>query len=75
MGKYNKRKRKGHFILLKKSNKLIGRMSKQAIADYLNISVKTINRYLDSNKEYHCDSYSLWCDIPIPLIKRGFHTK
>lgn len=68
-----KKKRTCHFILFRSSNKVVARMTKQAIADSLSLSVKTINRYIDSNGEYHCEEYSIWCDISIPLIKRGFH--
>jgi hypothetical protein len=76
MAKNNRKKRKLYYIALNKSNNsIVIRVTKRAIGDFLGISVDTIRRRLDHKLSYHCDEYSIWCNISIPILKRGFYIK
>jgi hypothetical protein len=70
-----KKKKVYYIVLLKINNKVAMRLTKQGIAEFIGITVKTINRHLDGKHEYHSDVYSLWCNMSAPLIKRGFKLK
>lgn len=72
----NKKKKKVYYVALRKSdNILIIRVTKREIADFLNISIDTVNRRLNHENMFSCDEYSIWCNIHIPVLKRGFYLK
>ena len=76
MSEYGRNNKQKHYIALNRiTNKAVIRLTRTAVCEFLSISMDTLRRRMKDNSAYHCEEYSIWCDIPIPLIKRGFHTK
>ena len=65
--------KKLYYIGLKKSNnRMVISPCKQEIADLLDISVRTISRHLINTSIYDTEDYTIWKNVPINKIKRGF---
>ena len=58
--------------LNKKTNSVIISTSKLEIASYIGISVITINRHMIKTSVYDTEKYTVWKNVPIIKIKRGF---
>ena len=65
--------KKLYYIGLKKSNnRIVISPCKQEIADLLDISVRTISRHLINTSIYDTEDYTIWKNVHINKIKRGF---
>lgn len=74
MTEYGRNEKQKHYILLlRKDNRIVLRLTKTEICEVLGISVDTLRRRLDHHSSYHCDEYSVWCNVMLPLVKRGFY--
>lgn len=67
-------KEKTYYVALDKSNNNVKvSKTKLEIAEFLGISTATIRRHLIKRKsKYITDEYTIWNDITINKIKRGF---
>lgn len=74
MTEYGRNEKQKHYILLlRKDNRIVLSLTKTEICEVLGISVDTLRRRLDHHSSYHCDEYSVWCNVMLPLVKRGFY--
>jgi hypothetical protein len=69
---YKKDDKTCHIGVNKTNNTVILATSKAAIAKFIGISVDTLNRKLANTPSYADDKYSVWCNVRIRRIKRGF---
>jgi hypothetical protein len=62
-----------YILLIKETNTIILSQSKQHIANKLGICVRTINRNIDTNGVYDTKEYTIWVNVPLLGINRGFN--
>ena len=68
-----KRKRKTYYVGLKKdTNRVYICTSMECIAGHLGMCAKTISRHYSYKGVYNTEEYTIWYDVEIEVIKRGF---
>lgn len=65
-------KKRYYVLLIKKSNKVIISSTKELISTYIDVCVRTISRNLEQSSIYDTESFTIWEDVPVEKVKRGF---